>query len=166
MAVAPDMPLLNADPLRLKQILINLLSNAIKFTDRGGRVTVSATNDSAHVAVTVQDTGIGIAAEDLSRLGDPFFQARDAYNRPYDGTGLGLSIVKGLVNLHGGTLAIESEVGVGTAVTIRLPIDCEQPQPLPAAEPAAIPLIPRLPAASLLPASGANENQGKKRAYS
>ncbi len=162
----PDLPEIVADKRALKQVLLNLLSNAIKFTDRGGRVTVSAKSDATYVTVTVQDTGIGIAANDLSRLGDPFFQARDAYNRPYDGTGLGLSIVKGLVNLHGGTLSIESEVGVGTAVTIKLPIDCERGALLPPAESAAIPLIPRLPAASLLPVSGASENQGKKRAYS
>jgi cell cycle sensor histidine kinase DivJ len=166
MRLPPDLPEMVADKRALKQVLLNLLSNAVKFTDRGGRVTVSAKSDATHVTVTVQDTGIGIAAEDLSRLGDPFFQARDAYNRPYDGTGLGLSIVKGLVNLHGGALAIESEVGVGTSVTITLPIDCERGTPLPPAESAAIPLIPRLPAASLLPVSGASENQGKKRAYS
>jgi cell cycle sensor histidine kinase DivJ len=162
-----DLPELNADKRALKQILLNLLSNAVKFTDRGGRITISARGEGTFVFLTVADTGIGIAKDDLARLGDPFFQARAAYDRPYDGTGLGLSIVKGLVNLHGGTMTIESEVGVGTAVTIRLPVDCErrdESAPLP--ETAAIPLVPRLPAASLLPVSAANESQEKKRAYS
>ena len=82
--------------------MLNLLSNAIKFTDRGGKVTVTAKRDGQHIALTVEDNGVGIDAADLPRVGDPFFQARGSYARPYDGTGLGLSIVKGLVALHGG----------------------------------------------------------------
>jgi cell cycle sensor histidine kinase DivJ len=70
----------------------------------------------------VADTGIGIGEGDLPRLGDPFFQAGDAYRRPHDGTGLGLSVVRGLVGLHNGTLAIESGAGVGTTVTVTLPL--------------------------------------------
>jgi cell cycle sensor histidine kinase DivJ len=111
----------------VKQILLNLLSNAVKFTDRGGRVTVSARAEGAHIVLTVEDTGVGIDAVDLARLGDPFFQARGSYARPYDGTGLGLSIVKGLVALHAGTLDIRSRIGEGTCMTVRLPVDCETP---------------------------------------
>jgi cell cycle sensor histidine kinase DivJ len=115
-----------ADKRALKQILINLLSNAIKFTDRGGRIKLSAATEGAMVAIVVEDNGIGIGEEDLPRVGRPFFQARGSYDRRHDGTGLGLSIVKGLVELHGGDIAIRSRVGEGTRVTVRLPIDCEQ----------------------------------------
>jgi cell cycle sensor histidine kinase DivJ len=106
--------------------MLNLVSNAIKFTDRGGTVTVSARDDGNAIAVTVADTGVGIDTEDLPRIGDPFFQARSSYDRRHDGTGLGLSIVKGLLALHGGDIAIESRIGEGTRVTIRLPVDCER----------------------------------------
>jgi two-component system, cell cycle sensor histidine kinase DivJ len=123
---APDhLPEIVADKRAFKQILLNLLSNAVKFTDRGGRVTVSARSDASGFGLTVEDTGVGIDAADLGRVGDPFFQARGSYTRPYDGTGLGLSIVKGLVSLHGGSIDIQSRVGEGTCITVRLPLDCE-----------------------------------------
>ena len=121
-----DLPELIADKRALKQMLLNLLSNAMKFTPSGGRVTVSATCFGGYVDVEVADTGVGIDTEDLKRVGDPFFQARGAYDRPYDGTGLGLSIVKGLVELHGGRMRVESTRGRGTRVTLRLPLDCER----------------------------------------
>jgi cell cycle sensor histidine kinase DivJ len=73
----------------------------------------------------VEDTGVGIGAEDLPRIGDPYFQARSTCNRHQDGAGLGLSIVKGLLTLHGGTMQIDSRIGKGTRVTVHLPIDCE-----------------------------------------
>ncbi len=114
-----------ADRRALKQIMINLIANAIKFTDRGGCVTVSAVAETSRLAIAVEDTGIGISEADLARVGDPFFQARQAYDRPHDGTGLGLSIVKGLVALHGGELDMHSRVGKGTRITVRLPFDCE-----------------------------------------
>ena len=125
------LPEIVADKRALNQIMLNLLSNAIKFTDRGGKVTVSAKAQESitgpTVAVTVEDTGVGIGADDLPRIGDPFFQARSSYDRRHDGTGLGLSIVKGLLALHGGDLDIVSRLGEGTRVTIRLPLDCEAP---------------------------------------
>ena len=123
--IGEGLPEINADKRALKQILLNLMSNAIKFTDRGGKVTVGARAEIATVVVTVEDTGVGIAEDDLPRLGAPFFQARGSYARPYDGTGLGLSIVKGLVDLHGGSIEIRSRLGQGTCVTVRLPTDCE-----------------------------------------
>jgi cell cycle sensor histidine kinase DivJ len=104
--------------------LINLISNAIKFTLRGGSVTVSAMCDGAKFVVSIEDTGVGIGADDLPRLGEAFFQARASYDRRHDGSGLGLSIVKGLVRLHDGDLDIQSRLGEGTRVTVRLPIDC------------------------------------------
>jgi cell cycle sensor histidine kinase DivJ len=79
-----------------------------------------------HMVITVEDTGVGIEAEDLSRVGEPFFQARSSYDRRHDGTGLGVSIVKGLLALHGGWMDIESHVGEGTRVTVHLPLDCER----------------------------------------
>ena len=124
-----DLPEIVADKRAFKQILINLLSNAVKFTDRGGRVTVSAGVDATVLRVAVEDTGVGISAADLPKVGNPFFQARTAYDRKHDGTGLGLSIVKGLVMLHGGHVDISSRVGEGTKVTVRLPLDCEAVRP-------------------------------------
>jgi two-component system, cell cycle sensor histidine kinase DivJ len=120
-----DLPEINADKRAIKQILLNLVSNAIKFTDRGGRVTVSAEGEAGAIALKVEDTGVGIAEDDLPRLGAPFFQARGSYARPYDGTGLGISIVKGLVELHGGDIEIRSRLGEGTCITVRLPVHGE-----------------------------------------
>jgi two-component system, cell cycle sensor histidine kinase DivJ len=148
---------ITADKRALKQILLNLLSNAIKFTDRGGRVTVTAKREGAHVVLAVEDTGVGIDAADLPRIGDPFFQARGSYARPYDGTGLGLSIVKGLVALHGGTIDIRSRLGEGTCVTVRLPVDCEAPaRGAPKAKVRSLPELER--------AINSSDNQVRKRA--
>jgi cell cycle sensor histidine kinase DivJ len=118
-----ELPDIVADKRAVKQILINLIANAIKFTERGGTVNVAARIDGAHVLISVEDTGIGIAADDLARIGDPFYQARGNYARRHDGTGLGLSIVKGLVGLHGGELEIRSRPGHGTHIVVRLPRD-------------------------------------------
>jgi cell cycle sensor histidine kinase DivJ len=125
-AVLPD---LMADKRAFKQILLNLISNAVKFTDRGGRVTVGATVETADLLIAVEDTGVGISSEDMPRIGRPFFQARGAYDRRHDGTGLGLSIVQGLVGLHGGEVQIESRLGEGTRVTVRLPLNCDSSRP-------------------------------------
>jgi cell cycle sensor histidine kinase DivJ len=129
-----DLPEIVADKRALKQIMINLLSNAIKFTDRGGRVKITAVAEGAAIVIAVEDNGIGIGEEDLPRIGKPFYQARGSYDRRHDGTGLGLSIVKGLVALHGGEVSIRSRIGEGTRITVLLPLDCEQtrPQPNPA----------------------------------
>ena len=121
--LAPELPDVAADRRAFNQILINLISNAIKFTPRDGRVTVSALRDGPNLAVTVEDTGIGIGEADLPRVGEAFFQARAAYDRSHDGTGLGLSIVKGLVHLHGGEVDIKSRLGEGTRVTVTLPFE-------------------------------------------
>jgi two-component system, cell cycle sensor histidine kinase DivJ len=123
--LAGELPDIVADKRALNQIMLNLVSNAIKFTDRGGKITVSARHEGGMFAVTVADTGVGIDSEDMARIGDPFFQARSSYDRRHDGTGLGLSIVKGLVALHGGEVEIMSRIGEGTSITIRLPVDCE-----------------------------------------
>ncbi len=112
---------LNADEVRLRQILLNLLSNAIKFTPRGGTVTISAGQVGTDCVIRVADTGIGISAKDLPRIVLPFAQVENAQTGKRRGTGLGLPLSKGLVEQHGGSLMVASEPGVGTTVTVRLP---------------------------------------------
>jgi cell cycle sensor histidine kinase DivJ len=121
--LAADLPEVTADRRAFSQVLINLLSNAIKFTPRDGRVTLAAHREGRYLVVTVEDTGVGISEADLPRLGEAFFQARTSYDRRHDGSGLGLSIVKGLLHLHGGELHIDSRLGEGTRVMVRLPIE-------------------------------------------
>ncbi len=130
--VEPSLPRIYADNLRLKQIMLNLLTNAIKFTPEGGMVTLSAQADGdGSVRITVRDTGIGIAPEDIAKVLEPFGQVANPMVRREEGTGLGLPITKRLVELHGGTLTIESAVGQGTIVTVRLPPNRVIASPLP-----------------------------------
>ncbi len=117
-----DLPVITGDPRAFKQILLNLVSNAIKFTERGGTVTVSAGIEGPRLVVRVADNGVGISAEDLKRIGDPFFQAGKTYQRRHEGTGLGLSIVKSLVALHGGEMTVQSRIDEGTTVAVALPL--------------------------------------------
>jgi cell cycle sensor histidine kinase DivJ len=117
-----DLPVITGDPRAFKQILLNLVSNAIKFTERGGTVTVSAAVEGARLLVRIADNGVGISAEDLKRIGDPFFQAGKTYQRRHEGTGLGLSIVKSLVALHGGEMTVQSRIDEGTMVAVALPL--------------------------------------------
>ena len=126
-----DLPFMNGDPRAFKQIVLNLVSNAIKFTERGGMVTVSAGVDGSRLVLRVTDTGVGIAADDLKRVGDPFFQAGKTYQRRHEGTGLGLSIVKSLVALHAGEITVQSKVNEGTTVTVALPLAFTPPAPRP-----------------------------------
>jgi two-component system, cell cycle sensor histidine kinase DivJ len=121
--VTPSVPELPADKRACKQMLLNVISNAIKFTDPGGFVRVSARAVNGTVELVVADNGIGIAEADLCKLGKPFVQANNSYDRSYDGAGLGLSVVKGLARLHGGRLELESTLGQGTTATITLPLD-------------------------------------------
>jgi two-component system, cell cycle sensor histidine kinase DivJ len=117
-----DLPVVIGDPRAFKQIVLNLVSNAVKFTERGGRVTVSAGIEGARFVMRIADTGVGIAADDLKRIGDPFFQAGKTYQRRHEGTGLGLSIVKSLVAMQGGEITVQSKVDEGTTVTVALPL--------------------------------------------
>jgi cell cycle sensor histidine kinase DivJ len=109
-----------ADRRAVHQFLINLVANAVKFTEKGGVVTIDAAVGDGRLRLSVSDTGIGISAEELENLGQPFVQAQNTLTRRYEGTGLGLSLVKGLVALHGGTFAIRSTPGEGTVVTVEL----------------------------------------------
>jgi cell cycle sensor histidine kinase DivJ len=120
-AVAPDASFIFADKRAVKQILMNLLSNGVKFTPRGGEVVVRAVQDSQGIEISVTDTGVGIPEKDLVRLGQPFEQVEGEHVRKKEGTGLGLSLVKALATMHGGDAAIESTLGVGTTVRVRLP---------------------------------------------
>jgi two-component system cell cycle sensor histidine kinase PleC len=120
--VAPDAQWLNADPLRLKQILINLLSNAVKFTDGQGRVQVSVVRATPGFAqLTVVDNGIGMSSGEIEMALRPFGQVETGFGRRNEGTGLGLPISLALAQLHGGNLMIESERGSGTKVTVTIP---------------------------------------------
>jgi two-component system, cell cycle sensor histidine kinase DivJ len=121
--VEPGIPELPADKRACKQMLLNVISNAIKFTDPGGWVRVSAKVVGRDVVLAVADNGIGIAEADLPKLGNPFVQANNSYDRSYDGAGLGLSVVKGLAKLHDGKLELASTLGSGTTATILLPLD-------------------------------------------
>jgi signal transduction histidine kinase len=122
--VPVDLPRLFADERLLKQILINLLSNSIKFTEKGGSVRVQAGRETTGViSLAVADSGIGIAADDLPKVMEPFRQADAALSRKYEGTGLGLPLVKSFVELHRGVFELKSQLGVGTTATMRFPRD-------------------------------------------
>jgi two-component system, cell cycle sensor histidine kinase DivJ len=120
--VAREAGELVADRRAVQQVLINIVGNALKFTDAGGVVSLDVDRRGSEVVFSVSDTGIGIAADKIALLGRPFVQVQNDYARKYEGTGLGLSLVKGLVELHGGRMAIESRLGEGTVVSISLPV--------------------------------------------
>ena len=111
-----------ADRRAFKQVLINLLSNAVKFTPEGGNITVSARKKDGFMAIAIRDTGIGIPARDIEKLGRPFEQVENQFTKSRGGSGLGLAISKSFVELHGGTLSIKSTVGHGTEVTVTFPL--------------------------------------------
>jgi signal transduction histidine kinase len=117
----PDLPPLWADPYRLEQILNNLISNAIKFTEQG-KITVTLKADKKKMLISVEDTGIGIPSHDLAKIWDRFFKVNRMRSKGEGGTGLGLAIVKELVELHGGSVSVQSEVGKGSRFTVELPL--------------------------------------------
>ena len=122
--VEKELPTLWGDERLVKQILINLLANAVKFTPRGGSVAVRAFKDpEGRLALSVADTGIGIAESDLARVMEPFGQADGSLRRRYEGTGLGLPLVRSFVELHGATFDLRSQVGSGTTAMVVFPID-------------------------------------------
>ncbi len=117
------LPVISADPVKLKQVVLNLLSNALKFTPQGGKVSLAAsTGGDNGVTLRVSDTGIGMTEEELEVALQPFQQVDNSHTRKYEGTGLGLPLAKGLVEQHGGVLNIESQSGRGTCVSIWLPL--------------------------------------------
>lgn len=121
-AMESDIPLLHADDRAISQVFNNLLSNAVKFTPEGGKITVSARMDgNGGLAVGFADTGIGMSEQDIVRALQPFEQVNSLHSRKHEGTGLGLFICCNLMQIHGGSLTIDSEVGTGTTVTARFP---------------------------------------------
>ena len=122
--LAKDLPLVRADERMVTQILLNLLSNAVKFTAEGGRVTVRAGLDgNGGMALVVADTGIGIRKEDIATVLTPFDQIDSSLGRKRKGVGLGLPLAKALAEMHGGKLALDSEAGIGTTITVRFPAE-------------------------------------------
>jgi len=122
--IQKDLPNLLTEPRRLKQILLNLLSNAVKFTPKNGQVTLHARAlKSGALVISVTDTGIGMSAKGIKKALIPFGQVDSRLSRKYEGTGLGLPLTKGFVELHGGTLDIQSKLGKGTTVSVRFPPD-------------------------------------------
>jgi signal transduction histidine kinase len=126
--IPPECSDVPGDSLKLKQVLLNILSNAVKFTDSGGKISVEISFTATRAAITVTDSGCGIAADDIARVMQPFVQADNSLSRKFGGTGLGLSIARELCVLHGGTLELTSVVGQGTTVVISLPLVAETPK--------------------------------------
>ncbi len=118
-----DLPRIEADARALKQVIINLLTNALKFTRPGGRVELRAQALDNCVRFQVEDNGIGIAPEDVDRLGQPFVQIGDLERKDHEGSGLGLALSKSFVEMHGGELILTSELGKGTTVTFTMPFN-------------------------------------------
>ncbi len=120
--LAADLPLLRADERKTKQVLLNLVINAVKFTPSGGHIEIAGRFDpETGVILTVKDTGIGIAPGDLARVLEPFEQVDSSFTRSRQGTGLGLPLVKAIMERHGGSLAISSEIDAGTRVSVIFP---------------------------------------------
>jgi len=117
-----DLPSLNSDRDKLKQVILNLLSNSAKFTEQG-EIKISAWHENGSIKLTVSDTGIGMKQEALAHIFDEFRQVDMSTTRKYGGTGLGLAIVKKLVNLLGGEIGVESKEGKGTQFTMTIPLD-------------------------------------------
>jgi len=115
-------PVREGDPVKLKQVFVNLIGNAIKFTPAGGRVAISSAVDAAALRIRIRDTGIGIRAEDIPLVMQPFYRVNSVLDGKHQGAGLGLPFAKSVVELHGGTLTIESKPGSGTTVSISLPL--------------------------------------------
>jgi len=121
-AIAPELPAVEMDVTRIRQVLLNLLSNAIKFTPRGGRVEIAVRAQNGAVTVIVSDTGVGMKEDEIPKALEPFGQVNNAMARAQEGTGLGLPLSKSLVELHGGRFSLVSRPGAGTTVTFTLPV--------------------------------------------
>lgn len=119
-AVGDQVGAIRGDERKVRQVLLNLLSNAIKFTPEGGRIEVGAVQDDGAVEVSVSDTGVGIAPEDLEAVFEEFRQV-GASAAKQEGTGLGLALCRKFIELHGGTIRVESAIGAGSTFTFRLP---------------------------------------------
>jgi len=124
--IEPDVPMkLLGDPMRLQQVISNLLSNAIKFTDTGC-IVLHLKREGYYLSISIRDTGVGIPAKEVVRLFDPFFQVGTGVQRNFQGTGLGLAICEKLVNMMDGDIAVDTEPGMGSQFTLRIPLYGEQ----------------------------------------
>lgn len=120
--VATDFPSIFADPLRIRQVMLNILTNAVKFTQEGGSVITHAKlRDDNGITIIITDTGIGIPADKLEHVLEPFSQVDNVFSRTHDGVGLGLSLTNSLIKLHDGYIVIESEIDVGTSIQLNMP---------------------------------------------
>ncbi len=120
--VSDNFPPITANRDRLTQIFVNLLDNAVKFTPNGGEISISASESESYAVVSIQDSGIGVPKDEISRLGERFYRVDKSRSRDLGGTGLGLSIVKHLMIAHGGRMEIESQLGKGTKVLLYFPV--------------------------------------------
>ncbi|MEZ4593834.1 MAG: GAF domain-containing protein [Chloroflexota bacterium] len=127
--IAPSLPLVNADQARITQILTNLLDNALNYTPDNGRIHINARATHSFVHISVTDTGIGIAKENQDKIFDRFYRAEDSDVQRVPGTGLGLAIVRSLIEMHGGRLKVESELGKGSTFTFNIPVVIEDSDP-------------------------------------
>ncbi len=114
-----------ADERKMKQILYNLLSNAVKFTPAGGAVCVNVVKEGGFFKISIVDSGMGISEEDIPKLFKTFTQLESVYTKVHEGTGLGLALTRQLVELHGGTVWVESELGIGSSFSFTIPIALE-----------------------------------------
>jgi signal transduction histidine kinase len=121
--IAPGLPRVMADEKRLRQVLINLVTNAVKFKEREGSVSIAAHMTGGSIAITVTDTGIGIAPEDIDRAFEPFVQLEASLSRRFGGSGLGLHLARTLARAMGFKLTLDSEQGRGTTATLIIPAD-------------------------------------------
>jgi signal transduction histidine kinase len=115
-------PIINLDPVKLRQVFVNLIGNAVKFTPAKGRVTISGAVHAGDLEIRIADTGIGMNAQDIPLVVQPFYRVSSTLDSNHQGAGLGLPFAKSIVELHGGTLNIASKPGSGTTVTISLPV--------------------------------------------
>jgi signal transduction histidine kinase len=120
--IPDDLPQLRGDRQAIRQVLLNLLSNAIKFTEPNGRVAICASVDQmGQLVLAVEDTGIGIPEDSVESVFEPFTQVDSSLARQFEGTGLGLTLTRSLVEMHGGSVTLDSKLGEGTKVTITFP---------------------------------------------
>ncbi len=127
--MAPDLPSIHADEDRLIQVLTNLLDNALKFTPQGGKIVVGACQDIAYIRITVADTGVGIARDELPNIFQQFYRGHESRPPENRGMGLGLAICREIITAHGGTIMVESESGKGSRFTFHLPKECQAHSP-------------------------------------
>ncbi len=157
--IPQNLPDIILDERRIRQVLINLLNNAIKFTDVGGSITLAVSllsgeeyGEKSFLRFAVQDTGIGIAPENIKKLFQPFIQIDSALNRKFEGTGLGLALVKRIMELHEGSVSLTSELGVGSCFTIELPCgNAVLPTPKPESQPSPVSHLQPIPSTPLAP---------------